>query len=303
VEINFVSLADERMASFRYHNLIPAKELQKRGHNCVVSPYPIDDSDIYVFNKHFNYGDPLYVSELKNRGAKTVFHVCDDHFSTKHGEHYRKMIEICDKVLASTDIMAERIRLETSAHVSVVYDSFENKPSTPQFKPSGQIKVLWYGHPSNIGAMAKLMPLDEKFKLMICTDEKAKIPTDFDGCMFMPWSPENLINALSWCDCVVIPVKADIRRMSKSHNRMTEAILRGRFVIASEMPGYYEYKDKMYLGDVKTGLYWLADQTSEHIEKRIKEAQELAHIKYHPEVIGYMWERELLTLMVKETVQ
>jgi hypothetical protein len=292
MRINFVSVADKSMASRRYHVDLPAAQLASAKHEVTVATYPLV-ADINVFSKHWNYGDPVYAKGVQAMGGKAVFHICDDHFETEHVDHYRKMIHACDVVVSSTKFLARRVKEETGIEPVVIEDSFEGQKKKPEYDPNEKLNVLWFGHHSNLDSLAEIMPLGGNYQLMIVTTQGLRMPEVFKGAMAKAWSPSNMEQAFNWADVVIIPVRDELRKFSKSHNRLTEAVVRGKFVIAGKLDSYMPYEDSMWVGDVREGLQWVQLQKKEEIERRIAEAQKLAYHKYAPPVIGKKWETVL----------
>lgn len=290
MRINFVTIANDNVASYRYHAVIPARELERLGHKVTIGVEPDYDAEVMVFSKHWNYADHQYIKAARLLGKTTVFHVCDDHFQTQFREHYIRMIDVADVVIASTEIMAERIKHECDREAEVIFDAYEYGLKEPEYMKREKPHVLWFGHPSNLDTLKPLMPI-EGIDLRICTTE-GKIPVELANILFMPWSKENLKVAFEWCDVVIIPTSTELRKLVKSHNRMTEAIRNGKFVIANDHPSYRVY-ESMYLGDVKEGLYWLKSQTEGEIKDRIAKAQKVTE-NFNPEKIGEQWEKALL---------
>lgn len=287
MKVNFIIITDETVASFRFHNVIPAQELSFLGHQSFITEYPLDGCDVYVFSKHLNYGDHWYMKALKSEGKKTVFHCCDNHFNLPHGDHYRRMINTADIVTASTQAMADIIQSETGVFAKVIPDVYEQGERSACFKPDGKLKVLWFGHPSNLDGLAESMPLED-IDLVLCTST-SEVPLPLVGQKVVLWTPKNLHMALDWCDVVIIPsIVSDDRKVVKSHNRLTDSVMSGKFVIATPLPSYEEFKD-IYLGDIKEGLDWLKCKDTTDIENRIAKSQDYIRTKYSPDVIGKRW--------------
>ena len=202
------------------------------------------------------------------------------------------MIKQADKVLASTTIMGERVRQCGGINeVDIIEDSIDYPRKEPVYRPDdGKLRVFWYGHHSNLDTLAPILPLPDHCELSICTSNGIQLPMEFNGMdiNIAPWSPQAMLVGLEWCDCVILPIRDELRKMGKSHNRMTEAIQRGKFVIAGELNSYTPYKDSMWIGDIHEGLEWLIDQPAKDIETRIAYAQKTAD-QYLPENIGEKW--------------
>ena len=293
--VNFVTQSGESVASYRYHNQIPAKALQSLGHEAVVTGYPIIGADAYVFSKHWNYGDHWYAMALAQLGKKMIFHCCDNHFGREHGEHYRRMMSIVDKVTVTTPYMGKVLKLQgIKQRAQVIDDPYEFDEAPAQFAPYGKLKVLWFGHPSNIGPLADIWPeIKDKCDLRICTSTTGRLGSVFEGASILPYSKPGLLFAMAWSDCVILPQTLDEITMVKSPNRLVEAVRRGKFVIASPIPSYTQFTDIMYIGDVSDGVEWILRQKNERIVEKIRKAQEYVKQKFDPAIIGKKWERIL----------
>lgn len=138
--------------------------------------------------------------------------------------------------------------------------------------------LLWYGHESNIKTILPYMDLNPK----ILSGEE--------------WSRKKQLAMLN--DCAIVLIPTDFRR-GKSANRMIEAIRNGRFVVAGELPAHDEFKDLMWVGDIREGVEWALSNKKEVIE-RIKAAQDYVRDRYSPETIGKQWKRTLDELWRKE---
>lgn len=234
---------------------------------------------------------------LKREGRKVMFHCCDNHFPTKHNAHYRRMIAEADCVITPTFSMAEIIKKETGIQAVVIPETYELPEKEPCFKPDGKLKLLWFGHPSNLQDLINILPDLDDHELRICTAMIKPWPGKLDGYQVLPYTADNILSALDWCDAVIIPSSCDERKKVKSANRLMESVRRGKFVVAADLPSYREYDAFMRIYEPHEGiekeLCWLQEQTSEEIEGRIHDAQEYIKTFYAPEVIGRKWEQIL----------
>ena len=293
-KINFVTLSQNKFASYRYHNEIPARELQFLGHDTTISPFPAIDHDVYVFSKHHNFGEYWAVKGLKTEGKRTVFHVCDNYFGYEERDHYIRMIKEADIVVTPTTQMAAVIRNETGKEATVIPDSYEFPLADPEFRGlSSRLRVLWFGHQFNLRHLKTILPLPDFCELRICTlFENNTPPPSVAKYPYIPWSHQALIQELKDCDCVIVPFDLNEEySLTKSANRLVESVRRGRFVIASPIPSYQEFNE-MYIGDIHEGLNWLKDQSNDEIIRRIAETMKQIE-KYNPQRIGKIWEEVL----------
>jgi hypothetical protein len=288
MKINYISPMDETFASFRYRMQIPGEALRVRGHEVEFSKYLRSATDSVVFSKHFNYGELDVAIACRQLGQRVIFDVCDNHFETEHKAHYKAMIELADTVTASTEAMADIIKEETGREAVVIPDPYEYPEREPH-KPGEPLKLLWYGHPSNLDSLIKHWG-DIKGELALIVtgaeaDRVLKIP-------FTVWSPEAMQAAFDDADCVFIPSIDSPRKVVKSTNRMVEAIRQGKFVIANPIPAYEQFKDWMWIGDIKEGIAWVKNHRDE-IPSRIAAAQAYVRDVYDPENIAQLWEEVL----------
>lgn len=297
-KLNFVTSGDPSIASFRYHVQIPARELNKLGHKAVIAAYPeIEGVDAYVFSKHWNYGDYWYMLGVQSLGGRAVFHCCDDHFATGHEQHYRRMLGMADKIIVPTEVMANTIETNTGRKSTLIPDPYEFDEVEPSFGPNSEkLRLLWFGHHTNLKDVIEVInePGLKYHDVRLCTNYVQPWPKELEGCRVLPYSEKSILDALNWCDAVILPTGNRERKLGRSHNRLVEAVRRGKFVIASELPAYAEYGMWMYVGDVVRGVEWVQNQKPSELTWRIREAQKYIETHYNPGRIGKLWETALL---------
>lgn len=289
--INYCTLANENLASFRYSMLLPARELQKRGHKIIIGPWPDKSADAVIFSKHLNYEEANYLKECKARGQKTFFHVCDDHFDTKHRDHYLRMIENADVISVTTEPLRESVKVSTGRDSVVIQDPYYYPEQEAKYEPGIIPKVLWYGHQTNVDTLKPILSwLDGFCELIIVshpmTETFLKRPV-------VEWSISKVQEEAAKCDLIIIPSLVTSRKRVKSNNRMLEGIRLGRFVISDPLPCYEEFREMMMVDGLKEGFEWLKTQPRDAIVNRIRRAQEYIRDKYSPSVSADIWERIL----------
>ena len=303
MKVNFVTWGNDAVASYRYHVRIPAEQLAERGAEVRISAYPLLGFDIYIFHKHFNALDNIYIAECKSKGKKTVYHICDNHFDTAFAPHYHVMCKYADLLLCSTNAMQKIIRKETGREAVVIPDPFEYEVKTPSYAPEGKLKCLWYGFKGNIQPLFNFLMKNYQD----LSDTVWRVVSDYTDIKMqwpdleieqLPWTHDQMLESLDWCDVVVLPQVVNPRTIIKSHNRVTTAVVRGKFVIADELPDYRVYKNILWIGDVKKGLAWFKKQSKAEILKRITNAQKIATSKFSPSVVGEKWHTALKKLEV-----
>lgn len=270
----------ERLASYRYRVAIPIKEIRKMGIDAGIGV----GSKVTVFSKHIP-SDLAEASELKEKGIRVVFDVCDNHFASPlYGEHYRNMCLVADKVTCSSEHLMEAILKNTGRPATVIDDPYEFDEVLPAM-PSGKIRnLLWYGHECHFPSLYNMGKLNGNLRIVTNKRPKKDLPQSYDLKM---WSQDEMIRSLEWCDAVIIPVIFK----GRGPNRMVEAIRRGRFVIANNMRSYAGYD--MWLGDLNEGIDWASSHPEEALE-RVRNAQKIVRNRHDQGTIAKLWLKTLL---------
>ena len=237
---------------------MPAEQLRRLGWEVSIGEY--GPADVHVFSKHWDRDDVGRTSPC------AVYDVCDDHFASPHGDHYRAMCARSHVVVSSVRL-GERVLEETGKRATYIPEPYE-LPDGVVKEPVAEPVALWFGHASNL---EQLRTCGYKGKLLVCTNAPG----------FVPYSRDNLIRCLEACDFVIIPQNKDW----KSANRLVESLRSGRFVVASDIPAYRGFAQ--YLGDIGEGVEWLKSNRGHITERIISGRQGLS--SFSPESVGRMW--------------
>lgn len=237
------------IASSRLRAAIPQRELAKLGMS--------KGSDILVYGKH------LVPMQVAKRYQKRVFDICDDHFGDQFAAYYLEHATKADLVTCNSEAMKDIIRQHTGRIATVIPDPYESDEREPGIGNG----LLWFGHQSNLPDLHPYLDL------------KPEILTGND------WSRDRQLAALEKCEAVIIPTG---KSMAKSANRLIEAVMNGRFVVANWLPAYDEFKPWMWVGDIRDGVDWVSHYPKEAV-KRVGFCQEYIRDKYSPETIGKQW--------------
>jgi hypothetical protein len=252
MQVTFAFLSPE-IASSRLRAEIPQRELEKLGIK--------RGKDILVYSKHVV---PMHIAL---HYKKRVFDICDDHFHSIFEQYYREHSLVADLITVNTEEMAKIVLKETGRVATVIPDPYESEE-----QPAGYGQgSLWFGHESNLKTI-------EPYKDVI------------DRVLTHPeWTREIQLEAIKDCAVVVIPTD---ERKGKSANRLIEAVRNGRFVVAGELPAHDEFKDFMWIGDIKQGLEWAKANPDECIQK-VQICQDYIRDKFSPQTIGKLWFKAL----------
>lgn len=279
MNISFVTPGDDTLASVRYRMLIPAEALTKMGHNVTVGNCAPQDAGVFVFSKQYP-ADIFHAENAAVVGIKTVFDVCDDHFHDQHAGHYREMIKSCDVVTCSTQAMREVILEETGREATVIDDPYEFPEEPPVvIRPvpttygKSRGRTMWFGHKSNLPSLNGYNVDD--------------VISNAQG--YMPWSMETMFMAFDRNQIVVIPHSDERKNAVKSPNRVIESIRMGKWVSASPIRSYEQFKDFANIGDVQAGIEMYNDLPEDVLVARIKAGQDYIRERFSPETIAKQW--------------
>jgi hypothetical protein len=248
MQVTFAFLSPE-IASSRLRAEIPQRELRKLGVTY--------GRDVLVYGKH------VVAIQTAMQFGKRIYDICDDHFHTQHEQYYREHALLADLITVNSDEMARIVLKETGRQAIVIPDPYESEEQTAGY---GQ-GVLWYGHESNLKTI-------EPYRDLI-----SRVLTHPE------WTRERQVQAIKECAVVLIPTD---ERKGKSANRLIEAVRNGRFVVAGELPAHDEFKQYMWIGDIREGLEWAKNHPNECIEA-VKSCQTYIRDKFSPARIGKLW--------------
>lgn len=306
---------------------IPAQALLRGGHNVTVmelvdlerDPDTVLEFgkgfDVVIFSKVFHALTLQLMVTAALHGARTIYDLCDDHFNdSRHGKYLRDLLLRADKVVCSTQAMADLIESETGRVAVVIGDPVEGPRGRVKEKWTESVfRLAWFGHPVNLDTLqAQLPDLSELARslpltLTVVTDAKSgyDVFTQYFNrgqnghfqIRFVPWSLPAMWHELAESDAVIIPSFVDDRRKSvKSANRITECLQAGRAVVAHALPSYAEFADWIWLGErLVEGIAWTALHADE-VATRTRAGQSYVQEKYSSDSIGQEWEKVFRTV-------
>lgn len=329
MRINWVTFAEvvadrsgltSNLASLRYRVIAPVRELAGDFEHRII---PIDgqtslevvadamDADVVVFSKSAAGDNEAHARQAQARGVRIVFDVCDNRYEAPGvGAHYLAMTRLADMVVCNTPEMAQIVAAHTGRQAAVIEDPYEGDRVAPKFSPGERLKLLWFGHPTNLdslnAAMADLVAFGagHPFHLVMLTQFNPDFPAAVAelnqlygpriGFSFTPWSLEAQARALEACDLVILPIVDGPRKIGKSANRLVNALWAGRPAVANPLAAYAPFEPWMPIGQrLSEGLVELL-QAPDDVPRRIAQAQDYIATRYAPGVIADQW-RQVLT--------
>ena len=320
------------IASARYRMLIPSIPLKSKGYAIEFVYLPLDESivevqnsvlptDIVVFAKSFNVANEGFARSLKKAGTKIVVDLSDNYFETiAYRDHYKILASLADKIVVPTQSLADVV-LECTGKESVIIGDPVEYPRAdlafPMFtyqktsffeafrskRVCHPIKLLWFGHHSNLQAIIDLIPelkeLSKAYLLELSivtsrnyiTESIHKMGSTNMVIKFVEWSQETLGRLLKYCDLVLIPTDRDnVIKATKSPNRLTESIWAGKYAVAHPLLSYAEFSEFAWVSeDLVTGIKWAVTHPDMALEQ-VGNGQEYIQKNYSREIISKKWE-------------
>ncbi len=288
-----------KLASARYRMLIPASVLEGSkvmslgpGANRRTLMERFRGADAVVLGKFLsNEAGPVLelISSLKSAGAAVLADYSDNHFSNPAlADAHRALADAADRVVASTPALAEVIAQHSATPVSVVTDPVEGKKGEPHAPSGDRLRLLWFGHQSNLDTLQDALPQLQEFSVTLVT--APGFGAEQMGARFRPWSVQAVFDELRQCDAVIIPSNPrDPRKAVKSPNRFTESLWAGRCVLAHPLPAYQDLADCGWVGeDLAEGARWLAAHGEEALQ-RVRRGQQVVAERFSPRAVGAAW--------------
>jgi hypothetical protein len=315
-------LLSSHVASVRMRGGVAATAWQRAGHhNRLLAPEAIraaaqpgfSTAQLCVVGKFLAESDPAVwlavAANVKKAGGRLVVDVCDYPFAKKSPtvEHfYEQVLQCCDAVTVNSSLMAELMAPHVLRPAQVIEDAILGTPRSPQFSPAGMLKLLWFGHQSNLPYLEPVIEAlmaysaRQRSRLVIVTTpgfgvEQAAAQINAHHAprfevQFTPWSPEATRIALRQCDLVLIPGDPhDPLKAGVSSNRLAEALQAGRLPVASPLASYLPFSDAAWLGeDFVAGIDWALANRGE-VLSRIRRGQSRVAEALSAAAIGRQW--------------
>jgi glycosyltransferase involved in cell wall biosynthesis len=174
-------------AGVRMRILLPAEELQRRGHATHIFQLPdcgrLDDATLALLDacSAVVFGPlrpasaqtiddaaaPVFalIERLRQRGIATLADIHDDHFEVPgRSAYFSGLVQKADAVIVNSDAMAKLVAGYTSRPAIVIADPYEGPRGKARFEPAlregwsakifpwraRRLQLTWFGHQSNL---------------------------------------------------------------------------------------------------------------------------------------------------------
>jgi hypothetical protein len=295
------SSADPRIASARIRCLNPLRELVRRGYP--VELFDAARSGMYaavVYSKLYDSTVQSEARRLRANGTRVVLDLCDNHFYNPEGleslrrvaTELRRMIDLADELVASTDAMARVLDAEAGGTkpITVIGDAVElgidGVPAGAWERwrarrrlrrlrqwldaDAGRVRLVWFGAhggPSGAHGMADLEILrsaaesvhrERPVSLTVISNSAATfgrlIRPWAAPTRYLDWNAGTFLEALRMHTIAVIPAGENPFTRCKTNNRLVTALAAGLAVVASGIPSYRPFEGCCVLDNWSGGL-------------------------------------------------
>jgi hypothetical protein len=304
MKIRFFSDAYKpKRASHRLRGEVTCQALVDQGYDAKILTdwSEVDANTVVVFLKR---SQPNSIQKAKDLGAKTIYDLCDNKFEEK--EEYEPCCRLADLVSVNSVQMGVSTKHHTGRDSIVMPDPFERPKLTPRFRPSKELKLLWFGSQSSF----KFLPVveiwqrlekeivnykytmvsaktDRLLSKMSLRQSKGQISgINFSKLDMQEWTWEHQGKLLTECDIVLMPVQTDNPRTdTKSANRLIDSLISGKFVITTALASYEEFAPYTWQSDYIEGIKW-ALKNPDAVEERIRRGQEYTEQNYSAQALS-----------------
>lgn len=293
---------DASFASVRIRCLHPLSQLRRNGYPVeLFNPKNASSYEAVLFSKHLSQKSLLAAQELKQSGVRIIFDLCDNDFHNpmkkskrqERASRLRQFIEMADKVVVSTEALAEVVLAEAkpSAPVSIIGDAVEQdleRVAVPIWQSwvgsmkvqrwtrrlraqrrQGRRAVVWFGNGGStykggirdiakIRAALEVVNREIPLSLTVVSNNRGTYREVVNGwavpTQYVEWDLKSSAKIIAEHDVAVIPVVSNPYTICKTNNRLVLALHLGLPVVADSIPSYQAMSEACVLGDWETGL-------------------------------------------------
>lgn len=160
---------------------------------------------------------------MKNNGARLVVDICDYPFRKKPDvvdEFYSTALGMADALVVNSELMAEQIAPHFKKPAVIIADAVLDPMAAPAYAPAKRLKLLWFGHPSNLRFLEPWISeltasAPRPCRLVIVTQDghgvreaarnlQARYAPAFEA-RFVEWPLESTRRELAACDHAILP--------------------------------------------------------------------------------------------------
>lgn len=321
--VAFLPAGGPATASSRLRAYLPCRYLNSLGQPCeIFDPKHPERYGVAVFQKRYDEANRQLALDLRRRGIRTIFDLCDNHYhyeldrpreQTERAHLLDQMIESVDLITVSTPTLG-RIVEERTGRVPLVIDDAVEWPRwrgllslwrrLSRLRSSPAIRLVWFGAagmaapPFGLVDLGRILPLLEELgeelpvHLEVISNSEAlfrrylgqtRLPLSYSG-----WSQRRFPFQLLRNDIVVVPVNPNPLTLCKTSNRPVLALVLGLPVVADAIPSYEELSGFVMLSRWHEGLRSYASRPALR-RSHVHSGRAFVKERFAPGLIARQW--------------
>jgi hypothetical protein len=333
--IAWKTVGDPSTASGRYRAFIPCRHLREAGWQCeIYQPSRAAHYELVIFQKVYDEDAIRLVGELRSRGVKTVFDLCDNHYhyeldnpegARNRADRLNRMIEAVDAVSVSTPALVEVVEKATGRSAVIIDDAVE----VPRLEPlssayhalrarlvSGwrrSLRIVWYGiaggkqPPFGMIDLKRVLPSLEilhreiPLSLTVISNSRSSFREYANGASFPvryeKWRQDSFPHVFAPHDVCVIPVNPNPFTLCKTSNRVITSLLLGVPVVADRIPSYEEFSGFILFSEWVESLRAYATDPAQR-ERHVEQGRHYIRSRYDRDRVVSQWSSLFRSLAV-----
>lgn len=240
----------------------------------------------------------------KQNGTKIIIDYTDNHLDNYNSLFYKKLydalIPMTDRVVVSSNYLRLNLKNYFNGSIDLIEDAIEVPILKPCSNKKDLVKILWFGHASNLHYLIKFIDQFREFKaltniyvltseqgIQIANQSKVEIPKNLNVRLGL-WSIYSMIHTAKFCDLSIIPSDlSDKRKAGVSSNRLITSLALGLPTAADMIDSYKDFNK--YFVDIRSKKFTslLEDPTTFH--SLVSEAQEKVVVNFTQKAISQKW--------------
>ena len=295
--------------------------MQAEGWPCeVFDESRIDSYQAVVFQKVYSEKDVALATLLKQRQAKVIFDLCDNHFyrlqqrnDTTKLRWLEAMMELADVVTVSTQALGDLIPRKGTIVVDDAVDDFRDASWRSRFVRSfglrhhflsNRARLVWFGNAGSkvpsygLIDLAAIVPAlnavnnSTPISLTVISNSEVAFREHTGAAQFPvrfhQWDRRTFRAVFQQHQICLLPITKNPFTLCKSNNRILLSLLLGVPVIADTIPSYQEFAQWVAFSDWENNLRGILDHADES-QARTREAAQYIREKYGPAHVVRQW--------------
>lgn len=313
---------DPAVASVRLRTLLPVSALRDAGWDVTVldDGDGAEDRDCVVFQKAYQDADLALAERTKERGARVVVDLCDNHLWVpddrpelrERADRLRRLLALADHVTVSTRSLQEALGWPGT----VVPDAIEiprgvvasrarQRLRRTTKRRGGPLRLVWFGNagsdspPFGLIHLGQLVPVlaevhrdSTPLRLTVLSNDRDTFSRHVGRpgfpVRYRPWRRTTWAWHVAGHDACILPVEPNPFTMGKTANRAESALLLGVPVVAGDIPAYRALEPHLAIEDWARNLVSI-DREPDVWHRRADDGTEAVAAASDPSRVAARW--------------